>query len=164
MSCEKLNLITAKAREYYLALDLIEKGRGHEDLEDEEYYVYFNNESGNVFLSNEDSFRVFMVNGDELLEFFTTPYSCHEGFLNDLIEEDKDGWEKEDIEYVFDLIVNNEDYKLDNLEKFVESMGITIPDDLVENDDCDATAYNALMESIETLDELLSLFKKKVGL
>ena len=45
--------------------------------------VWFNQESGNVFLSDED-YNVAMINGDKIEPFYTCPYCGHEGFLEEM--------------------------------------------------------------------------------
>lgn len=48
--------------------------------------IMFNTRSGYVFLSDDD-FRVWMMNGDCLEEWFTCPYCGYEGFLEDMKHE-----------------------------------------------------------------------------
>ena len=48
--------------------------------------VMFNMRSGNVFLTDED-YKVGMMNGDTLEEWFTCPECGHEGFLEDMLHE-----------------------------------------------------------------------------
>ncbi len=56
--------------------------------------------SGYVFLVNED-YQGAMMNDDKLELFHTLPYSGHEGFLSDLIEEySPDDLHKDDVEYI----------------------------------------------------------------
>lgn len=45
--------------------------------------VMFNQNSGNVFLVDED-YRVWMMNDDKLEEWFTCPNCGHEGFFEDM--------------------------------------------------------------------------------
>lgn len=52
--------------------------------------VNFNMHSGNVFLCDEE-YNVAMMNGDRLEEWFNCPNCGHEGFLEDIIHEPKDG-------------------------------------------------------------------------
>ncbi len=59
-----------------------------------------NTSSGFVFLVNEE-YQVAMLNGDQLDIFHSLPYSGHEGFLSDLVEEYKpDDLNSEDVEYI----------------------------------------------------------------
>ncbi len=82
-----------------------------------------NMNSGYVFLINED-YQVAMMNGEQLEEFHTLPYSGIEGFLSDLVEEnDPDDLHKEDVEYIlqiadgigFDLQRSWLDLKIDDI-------------------------------------------------
>lgn len=66
----------------------------------------FNRNSGNVFLVNGD-YQVAMLNGDKLEEFYSTPYEGHEGFISDLMEIEPDTMNEEDVQYIVDIIVNN---------------------------------------------------------
>jgi hypothetical protein len=45
--------------------------------------VAFNTHSGNVFLWDEDN-RVWMMDDDEIKEFFSCPICGHEGFLEEM--------------------------------------------------------------------------------
>jgi len=45
--------------------------------------VAFNMASGYVFLVDED-FRVWMMNGENIAEWYNCPYCGHEGFLEDM--------------------------------------------------------------------------------
>lgn len=51
--------------------------------------VQFNTSSGCVFLCDEN-YRVWMMNGENIEEFFSCPYCGHEGFLEDMMHEPKD--------------------------------------------------------------------------
>lgn len=76
-----------------------------------EVTIMMNTNSGNVFLTNEDC-QVAMLNGDTLESFYYTPYSGHEGFLEDLIESlDNERWEQEDLEYLLDSPAISESQK-----------------------------------------------------
>ena len=46
--------------------------------------VWFNTQSGYVFLSDED-YRVWMMNGREIEEFYSCPQCGHEGFLDEML-------------------------------------------------------------------------------
>lgn len=46
--------------------------------------VQFNRNSGNVFLVDED-YRVWMMLGDNIEEWFSCPYCGHEGFKQDMM-------------------------------------------------------------------------------
>jgi hypothetical protein len=61
-----------------------------------------NTYSGNVFLTDEN-FNVLMLNGDNLEGFYNSPYSGHEGFFEELIEEWNEDWDKEDSEWLYQL-------------------------------------------------------------
>ena len=60
--------------------------------------VQFNRNSGYVFLVDED-YRVWMMNGDKIEEWYNCGYCGHEGFLEDF-KHDPDN--KECIEYMKD--------------------------------------------------------------
>ena len=75
------------------------------DFEDSEVTIMFNKNSGNVFFTNSE-FQVAMMNGEDLESFYTTPYSGHEGFADELkesYENDGDNWNQMDIDYLVDI-------------------------------------------------------------
>lgn len=51
--------------------------------------VYFNTESGYVFLSDEE-WRTWMMNGEKIEEWFSCPYCGHEGFKDEVEHEPQD--------------------------------------------------------------------------
>lgn len=64
-----------------------------------------NRNSGNVFLTNSD-YQVAMLADGRLESWYFTPYSGHEGFLEDLVDDYRsypDNWDEEDIEYLREL-------------------------------------------------------------
>lgn len=68
--------------------------------------VYFNPNSGFVFLSDED-YNTIMVNDEELDLFINTPHNGNEGFFDEIMEE----WEElhqEDKEYIFSIATDNQ--------------------------------------------------------
>ena len=68
----------------------------------------FNRNSGYVFLTNSE-YQVAMVDDKgKLYSYYTTPYSGHEGCLEDLLEE-YDNMHPEDKQYVDDLKKINND-------------------------------------------------------
>ena len=67
--------------------------------------VFFNMESGCVFLSDED-YRSWMMNGDKLEEWFLCPYCGHEGFKGDMYHEPED---EECTEYLREIGVIKEE-------------------------------------------------------
>jgi len=71
-------------------------------FENKEVQVMMNTYSGNVFLTDEN-FNVLMLNGDNLEGFYNSPYSGHEGFFEELIEEWNEDWDKEDSEWLYQL-------------------------------------------------------------
>jgi hypothetical protein len=71
-------------------------------FEDRGVQVMMNTYSGNVFLTDEN-FNVLMLNGDNLEGFYNSPYSGHEGFFEELVEEWNEDWEKEDSEWLYQL-------------------------------------------------------------
>lgn len=57
-----------------------------------------------VYIINSD-YQILAMNGGDLEMFFYTPYSGHEGFADDLLDEfeaDYDDWHADDIEYMID--------------------------------------------------------------
>ncbi|AEV99710.1 hypothetical protein A4D02_35385 [Niastella koreensis] len=66
----------------------------------------FNRNSGNVFLTN-DEYQVAMMNGGNLESFYTTPYEGHEGFLEELLENDPTEYHHEDIEFITEIAKSN---------------------------------------------------------
>jgi hypothetical protein len=85
-----------------------------DDFYDDGVTIMMNKNSGNVFFTNSD-YQVAMMNGDKLESFYTTPYSGHEGFKDELREEfeaNKDSWNREDIEYIHDIgILTDEEWQ-----------------------------------------------------
>lgn len=108
------NLSEFGARERLMAENLLKAWREQglpEDFYEDEVTIMMNTSSGNVFLTNEDC-QVAMLNGDTLESFYYTPYSGHEGFLEDLIESlDNERWEQEDLEYLLDSPAISESQK-----------------------------------------------------
>ena len=63
----------------------------------------YNDQSGYVWLQNSD-YVTAMSNDGELDIFINTPYSGHEGFLNELApEKDTAGWDEEDAAYLYEI-------------------------------------------------------------
>jgi len=60
--------------------------------------IWFNKNSGNVFLCDED-YNTAMESDGELCDWFVTPYNGCEGFLEDLLDEYSD-MHPEDQEYI----------------------------------------------------------------
>lgn len=108
------NLSEFGARERLMAENLLKAWREQglpEDFYEDEVTIMMNTISGNVFLTNAD-YQVAMLNGDTLESFYYTPYSGHEGFLEDLIESlDNERWEQEDLEYLLDSPAISESQK-----------------------------------------------------
>jgi len=63
------------------------------DFDGSEVYPVFNQNSGNVFLSNQD-YQVAMMNGDKLESFYSCPECGHEGFMEDMEHEGNEGCEE----------------------------------------------------------------------
>lgn len=72
--------------------------------------VQFNRNSGCVFLVDED-YNVWMMNGDDIEEWFTCSYCGHEGFLEDF-KHDPDN--KDCIENMKAAGVDEDDIKEDD--------------------------------------------------
>lgn len=73
-----------------------------DDFWDEGITIIFNQESGNVFFTNEN-FDVCMMNGDELESFYSCPICGHEGFMEDMEHGEDD---EECQEYLKDIKEN----------------------------------------------------------
>jgi len=58
-------------------------------LDGDNIQIFFNLNSGCVFISDED-FNVAMMNGDKLELFYFCPYCGHEGFLEDMKHKPED--------------------------------------------------------------------------
>lgn len=73
-----------------------------DDFEEQGVTVMFNQNSGNVFLTNEE-YQVAMLGDDgKLYSFYSTPYEGLEGSYEDLVEQYKDMHE-DDKEYMDEL-------------------------------------------------------------
>lgn len=82
-----------------------------EDFSDSEVQIAFNPTSNYVFLTN-DEYQVAMVVDGKLESWYYTPYSGHEGFYSDLVDDMKsypENWDDADIEYIKDLAENRDD-------------------------------------------------------
>ena len=92
-------------RELEEAADLLKAyvgGGCPEDFEEDGVTVMFNQNSGLVFLTNEE-FQVAMVGDDgKLYSYYSTPYEGLEGSYEDLMEQYSD-MHKEDKEYMDEL-------------------------------------------------------------
>ncbi len=102
------NLADFGYRELDMAADLLKayaNGKGPDDFETEGVTLMMNQNSGNVFLTNEEA-QVLMMNGDSLEMWHYTPYRGHEGFAEDLkaeYEANPDDWHEDDIQYLIDF-------------------------------------------------------------
>ena len=89
------------SRERSMAAELL-ACRLPEGFSDDGVKLAMNRNSGFVFLVNAD-YQCAMMNGDELQIFHTTPYSGLEGFIVDLLDENKpDELNSDDAEYIRD--------------------------------------------------------------
>lgn len=81
-----------------------------ENFEDEEVTIMMNKNSGNVFFTNSE-FQVAMMNGEDLENFYTLPYSGEEGFKEDFEGRTKDEFNQDDIDFLIQIGVftNNEE-------------------------------------------------------
>ena len=75
-------------RELGMAADLLAAyAKGHDSpFFGDKVQVMMNQNSGNVFLTDEDC-NVLMLNGEALEDFFSSPYEGKEGFFDDLLLE-----------------------------------------------------------------------------
>ena len=69
--------------------------------------VFFNSNSGYVFLSDSD-FNVAMMNGDRIELWYSCPYCGHEGFFDDMEHEPED---QECTDYLVEIGVIEEEYE-----------------------------------------------------
>lgn len=82
-----------------------------DDFYEEDVQWEFNPNSGCLFFVNAD-YQVCMLNFDGVLEmYYTTPYSGHEGFVSELLENMDNTWNAEDIEYISNIVVGNSKYE-----------------------------------------------------
>jgi hypothetical protein len=102
---DDLGEIIIHARERGICQDILNAWGKYglpEDFEENGIKFAFNRNSGYVFLTNSD-YQVAMLNNGKLKMFYSTPYSGHEGFFEDLVDEMDEDWELEDIEYLLDI-------------------------------------------------------------
>lgn len=101
------NLAEFGYRELDMAGDLLKaiKNGLPVDFNDNDITVMFNKNSGMVFLTNSD-YQVAILNDDELVSFYSTPYGGLEGTFEELAEEYND-MHDEDKEYMRDIAKNN---------------------------------------------------------
>ena len=93
------------------------------DFYDEGVTIEFNPNSGYVFLTNSE-YQVAMLVGDRLESYYCTPYSGHEGFIEDLVDDIDNSWNDEDIEYVADIVDKYcSTEELHKLRNILKSMG-----------------------------------------
>ena len=110
---EDFSEIVSNSRERALAIEILQAWGKHGlpiDFYEGGAKLAFNRNSGDVFLVN-DNYDVCMMNGDKLESFYISPYSGHEGFINDLLQSYNDGldsWHEEDIEWLNDIAGNLE--------------------------------------------------------
>lgn len=98
-------------REIVMAKDLLTawvEGGLPEDFTNDDVTIMMNRHSSYVFLTNSEH-EVAMMNGEELESFYTLPYSGAEGFKDELADLDRDGMDAEDISFMVDLGIIDED-------------------------------------------------------
>ena len=91
-------------REQKLAQDIFIAWRNNglpQDFYNDEVELWFNKNSGYVFLSNSD-YQVAIEEEGKLVSFYTTPYEGREGTLEELLEEYED-MHPEDKDYITEL-------------------------------------------------------------
>lgn len=83
-------------------------GKYSEDLVTDGLRICYNSDYGIVYLQNNLG-QIFKLNGDKLEEFFYLPVSSHEGFVEDLYAEFKNGNidDIEDLIYLVEILVNS---------------------------------------------------------
>ena len=93
------NLADFGSRERHMAGELLTKELP-ENFYNEGVRVAFNMSSGHVFLVNDD-YQVAMMNGESLAIWHNTPYSGLEGFIEELLTENKPNEiNSEDADYI----------------------------------------------------------------
>ncbi len=111
-----INLSDFGFRELDMAADLLKAYGNNKNacpyFSSEGVQLMMNQNSGNVFLTDEDA-NVIMMNGDNLEGFYNSPYSGHEGHFNDLVEAYSTNWHDEDKEWLKQLATDLN--KTDNL-------------------------------------------------
>jgi hypothetical protein len=83
-----------------------------ENFEDDGVQIMFNRNSGNVFFTNSE-YEVCLMNGDKLESWYYTPFSGHEGFAEDLRDELDQRWNRQDVEYLHNYgIIDDDEFKV----------------------------------------------------
>jgi hypothetical protein len=119
------NLSDFGYRELDMAADLLKAYANGKNncpfFSDNGVQVMMNQNSGNVFLTDDDC-NVLMMNRGELEGFYNSPYSGHEGFFDDLVNDYDDTWHEEDKTWLKDLAksLNKEDELPDELKELEE--------------------------------------------
>ena len=117
-----LSKLTANALKE--AIDILEAYRQFGapcDFWDEGVQIAYNEDSGCVFLTNED-YQVAVLEDNKLVSLYFTPYEGLEGTFSDLVDMFNDGEFKyaEDIEYLRDIAESMGDFTL--VEKLDEAL------------------------------------------
>lgn len=119
------NLSDFGYRELDMAADLLKAYASGKNncpyFSDEGVQLMMNQNSGNVFLTDSDA-NVLMMNGEDLEGFYVSPYSGHEGFFSDLLNDYDEYWHKEDKEWMQDLAkaLNEEDKLTERIKELQE--------------------------------------------
>lgn len=122
-----LNLLTCASREYKMGAELVKLTRENEFVAsainglyysfngDDNLQLLFNTSSGYVFIDDiECPMPVCLAHTGSLIGWhISLPYSGNEGFIEDLLKEDKEDWHDDDKE------------ALENARQLLESYGIT---------------------------------------
>lgn len=89
MDTTTTNLADFGSRERRMLIELLTAWQNQglpEDFSDEAVVPMMNQNSGNVFLTNEDC-QVALMNGRKLESFYSCPYCGHEGFKDEMDHE-----------------------------------------------------------------------------
>jgi hypothetical protein len=78
-----------------------------DDFEDNGVQIMMNTNSGQVFFTNSD-FEVCAMNEDKLESRYFTVHDYHEGFASDLNAELDQSWHIEDVQYLLDAGIIDE--------------------------------------------------------
>lgn len=93
------------------------------DFWDDGVVPMLNKNSGYVFLTNSD-YQTCMLADGKLESWYFTPYSGHEGFYEDLLDESDESWDYEDLEYLRDIAeVRNDAAGIEKLEQLMLAIG-----------------------------------------
>lgn len=98
------------------------------DFYDDGVTIEFNPNSGYVFLTNSD-YQVAMLRWDKLESWYCTPYNGYAGYVDELLDElenSPDDWHEEEVEFLYDMLVNYYPDLMDRFTKIKEEYKLEI--------------------------------------